>query len=352
MNKVSRFLVMAGVLFATTRAGTPATSDFVGTWANSDPATRGIVRILINPTGGGLAVRVFGACQPNLCDWGVEALKTYGDSDSDTDPKYATAVYSLGFATSVMTFELLPSNMLEVKTYTEFHDGSGRQPFRMREAFTHVTYPPQCGQLVQERIDELAQQRVHPFQATQGDVVFIVLLTAQSQDSGFFAEAELRAPSGKVIRSNIYDRVETEPLPETGTYTLIVYDNNFRDRGSYVLQLWWLRPDVRQCNAVQRAYGQLIDGAIAVVAQHDFHWFAATQGDKLFITLLTTKSQDSGFFAEAELRAPSGKVIRNNIYDRVETEPLPETGIYTLIVYDNNFRDRGSYALRVERVPR
>jgi hypothetical protein len=343
---------MAGVMFATARVSTAAPGDFVGTWDNSAPATATIVRIVINKSGAGLAIRVFASCQPTSCDWGSAELTTFGDSPSDADHKYATATYESAFATDELTLRRLPTDMLEVETRTRFHDGSSRQTIQGRGFFKRVPSTLACGQWVQGQIDEVAQQRVHSFMANQGDVAVIILVTGLSQDSGFSAEAELRGPDGKRLDWYLQGRREIEPLPQTGTYTLIIYDSDFRDRGTYALQLWWFHPGYAHCNVVRLALGQLVTGAIVAPAEYDLYTFDATQGDRLFITLLTTEAQDSGFSAEAELRGPDGKLHSRYLHDRRETEPLPQTGTYALIVYDSDFRDRGKYALRVEAVPR
>src|SRR5262245_8595110 len=82
--------------WATTPAhATPA--QFIGTWINTDSATRGIVRLQITQGVHGLGVQVFGACVPSPCDWGLAGLTTYGNNVSDPDHKFGTAAYSFDF---------------------------------------------------------------------------------------------------------------------------------------------------------------------------------------------------------------------------------------------------------------
>ena len=49
--------------------------------------------------------------------------------------EHGTAVYSFGFATTAMTFQLLDATTMEVHTYNQFLDGSGRQNFHTVERF-------------------------------------------------------------------------------------------------------------------------------------------------------------------------------------------------------------------------
>ena len=100
-----------------------------------NPATNGIVRFLVQPTPGGPKVHTFGACSPTPCDWGEVPLVTYGDNVADADHKYGTAVYSFGFVTQAMTFQLLDATTMEVHTYNQFLDHSGRQNFHTVERF-------------------------------------------------------------------------------------------------------------------------------------------------------------------------------------------------------------------------
>ena len=144
-----RRAVFALALCATAAAGlataTPAQaapSPFVGTWINSDPNTRGIVRLRITQGVHGLGVQVFGACVPTPCDWGLEGLTTYGDNVSDPDHKFGTAAYSFDFKQTAMTFQLLDANTLLVDDYSMFTDGSGRENYHTREIFKKLVIRP------------------------------------------------------------------------------------------------------------------------------------------------------------------------------------------------------------------
>lgn len=127
-------LSLCGLLAPQQAQAAPA--NFVGTWVNSNVATSGITRVNVTRSGDGpLTVQVFGRCHPTDCDWGSAPVLTYGASVSDTNHLTATAVYAKGYSntTLVMTFT---RGRLDVQALTQFTDGSGRQNYASRAAFT------------------------------------------------------------------------------------------------------------------------------------------------------------------------------------------------------------------------
>jgi hypothetical protein len=112
-----------------------APADFVGTWVNKDPNTRGVTRLVVTSAGGNkLNIQVFGQCHPTDCKWGTKPLLTYGINVQDTNHNYATANYNQGFANSFLTFSYGGSEVM-LQKYTQFLDNSGRQNYYSREYF-------------------------------------------------------------------------------------------------------------------------------------------------------------------------------------------------------------------------
>ncbi|BAZ30145.1 hypothetical protein NIES4074_26010 [Cylindrospermum sp. NIES-4074] len=112
-----------------------APADFVGTWVNKNPETRGVTRLVITSAGGNnLKIQVFGQCQPTDCDWGTAPLVTYGVNVQDTNHTYATTNYKKGFANSLLTFSYGGKEIM-LQGYTQFVDNSGRQNYYSREYF-------------------------------------------------------------------------------------------------------------------------------------------------------------------------------------------------------------------------
>ena len=102
---------------------TPAA--LVGTWHNTDPATRDIVKIVIAAAGSNITADVFGACSPSPCVWGTVPGFAYAASVSSTPSVAFTAQYAFSFAKVIVTGHLNGKH-LDLETFTEFTDGSGR----------------------------------------------------------------------------------------------------------------------------------------------------------------------------------------------------------------------------------
>ena len=143
IRRLAAAVAFAAVLGGlTARPVSAAPAEFIGLWANADAGTDGIVRMQITTGVHGPGIRVFGACTPSACDWGIVGLTTYGNSVTDADHKYGTAVYNHGFASRLVTLQLIDSSTLVAHTYTQFQDGSGRQNYHSRAVFKKVIIKP------------------------------------------------------------------------------------------------------------------------------------------------------------------------------------------------------------------
>ncbi|MGZ3769147.1 MAG: hypothetical protein ACXVCP_06700 [Bdellovibrio sp.] len=108
------------------------TSDFIGTWVNINPSTKGIVRIVIDSS---YNIRLFGACTPTPCDYGSVPMITYGSSVSDTNHTAGTAKFSFSFKMVEAVVYRNTPNMLILADFNQFTDNSGRQNYWMNERF-------------------------------------------------------------------------------------------------------------------------------------------------------------------------------------------------------------------------
>jgi len=97
----------------------------VGTWNNTDHATRDIVKIVIAAAGSNITADVFGACSPSPCVWGTVPGFAYAANVSSTPSVAFTAQYTFSFAKVIVTGHL-NGKFLDLETFTEFTDGSGR----------------------------------------------------------------------------------------------------------------------------------------------------------------------------------------------------------------------------------
>jgi len=132
-----RVALPAGVsekaFFEANKAGVfPGT--LLGNWVNVNPATRGLVRINLQFTGGAFTVHPFGACVPTPCDWGSKNGITYADNVSSRQAVAFSAVFPQGFKNTIVVGHI-EGRVLVVETFNDFLDGSGRSDYYSRELF-------------------------------------------------------------------------------------------------------------------------------------------------------------------------------------------------------------------------
>jgi hypothetical protein len=112
-------------------AGTGATpavvspAALIGTWTNTNPATKDLVKIVISAAGSGISVETFGACVPTPCPWGSVPGTAYAANVSSSPAVAFSAQYKFSFS-QVIVVGHLQGQYLEVETFTLFTDGSGR----------------------------------------------------------------------------------------------------------------------------------------------------------------------------------------------------------------------------------
>lgn len=107
-------------------------ADLVGTWRNTDPYTDGITVAEISTRGSGFAVRIWGSCHPEDCDWGTEQIQLFTSSvDESTEAETLSflATYSSSFSETTVIGRPLASDRMEIQVLTRFTDGSARSNY-------------------------------------------------------------------------------------------------------------------------------------------------------------------------------------------------------------------------------
>ena len=112
-----------------------------GTWANTNPATRSVVNIVIGGNRSGIEVDGFGACSPTSCQWGNVPGTVFGANVSSAAGGSFEASWNFGFSRTVLLGTLTGRGrfpVLTVKEFTTFTDHSGRSDFAVTETFTRT----------------------------------------------------------------------------------------------------------------------------------------------------------------------------------------------------------------------
>lgn len=122
---------------AAAQSGPQWMTDFDGTWFNVDPATRGLVEIVIH----GAKIHPYGACHPDPCDWGVIKTKSFGPNVNSSAPAALLAKQTTSFSKVEMTLSLELDGRLRAEWFTHFTDGSGRADYRSVNYFARGRMP-------------------------------------------------------------------------------------------------------------------------------------------------------------------------------------------------------------------
>ncbi|MPZ72799.1 MAG: hypothetical protein GEU74_06130 [Nitriliruptorales bacterium] len=139
-------MMMSALAGPAAAAPTPPAADsrLLGTWVNTDPATRSIKQIVVRGlSNGGLIVDAFGACGGGLCEWGRVSATVYGPNVSaKTGTHFRTNQRFLAgnseFSRTVLFGNVRSTRSgrrLTVRKLTVFTDGSGRRNYTGTDRF-------------------------------------------------------------------------------------------------------------------------------------------------------------------------------------------------------------------------
>lgn len=106
----------------------------MGNWVNTNPGTRGIVKLSIAVSGASPTAHLYGACTPNPCDWGAVKAITYSPEVASPRATAFTALYTFAFK-DVIVAGHLEGQFLVVEVFNRFKDGSRRYDYYGRETF-------------------------------------------------------------------------------------------------------------------------------------------------------------------------------------------------------------------------
>jgi hypothetical protein len=133
-------LTIALATAAPTFATAPTSrSNLVGTWVNVNPATTGIVKVVITNDIFGFRIHTYGACSPTPCDHGSIVASPFSKSVTSSVATGLSAIYDHGFVkvlvTAKRTAEYDGGNYLELETRSAFAPGDTRFDYTRTELF-------------------------------------------------------------------------------------------------------------------------------------------------------------------------------------------------------------------------
>ena len=110
-------------------------TPLLGTWINTNEATRGITSAVLTRNCGHLTLRVFGAAEPQAQDWGeVRVNELFADGIRSYSAISFIARYDFGFLETELQANL-SKGLLIMTSLNTFKDGSARSDYFSREYF-------------------------------------------------------------------------------------------------------------------------------------------------------------------------------------------------------------------------
>ena len=121
-----------------------AARSLLGTWANTDPATRDIRNIVVTAKGRGIIVDAFASCTPKSCEWGKIPGTVFGADVNSVTGHSFEANWDFGFIHDVFLAALthprgIPT--LVVKEFKTFVDPGSRANYAKAETFVRAGHP-------------------------------------------------------------------------------------------------------------------------------------------------------------------------------------------------------------------
>jgi hypothetical protein len=111
---------------------------FTGNWHNTNPASGGLIRLVVTAAGPNVSVHAWGKCTPTPCDWGTRPAIVYAPNVGANPIATARAisvVFRTNFDETIVILQPSGANLLTAETYTRFTDTSGRSAYTRSEQF-------------------------------------------------------------------------------------------------------------------------------------------------------------------------------------------------------------------------
>jgi hypothetical protein len=211
--------------------------------------------------------------------------------------------------------------------------------------------PLTCGQVAVGTISTPGERDRFTFFGEQGDVITFTIVEVGEVEQGFIVSGAVYAPStmpGFTFRTLIAGTQNVTRLPETGTYSVDMFDYIGANRGTYALRIGWLLPSSKQCgDRATVSCGQAVSGAIATPLEHDIFMFSGQQGQSVMLTLTQTAGFTQGL-PFGERLSPSGAYLGTLTPSFPAVATLAETGNYVVAIHDNINKGVSTYTLRLD----
>ncbi|NNF36977.1 MAG: T9SS type A sorting domain-containing protein [Saprospiraceae bacterium] len=201
--------------------------------------------------------------------------------------------------------------------------------------------PLQYGDNIESHISDYGEIDTYTFFGNEGDKIMIRMRDETKVDS----KIQIYAPSGELIKDKFSDgglaSIKDFQLPETGSYTMMVADNNHNDIGKYGLSLHLLNsPEYATPINCFHNMQTSVDKIVGVYA----YSFEANHEDVFYAQM---RALDENLEPLFYLYDAEGKKInkskRKGRMAVIHNDSIPHTGRYTLFMMDKGGNDMDLY---------
>jgi hypothetical protein len=106
----------------------------LGTWLNTNTATRGVSRAILSRQSGQIMVRIVAVGDPGLHDWGETEASLFVADASSSEAMAFSAFYDFGFMETQLQAHVR-QGVLIIAKFDRFKDSSGRSNYFSKEFF-------------------------------------------------------------------------------------------------------------------------------------------------------------------------------------------------------------------------
>jgi hypothetical protein len=114
--------------------GSVVPEPLLGTWFNTNTATRGIAKAVLAGKENGIVLRIFAAGSQQMVDWGETAASIFAADALGTEAMAFSAVYEFGFMETQLQGHVR-QGVLIIAKFDRFKDDSGRSNYFSKEFF-------------------------------------------------------------------------------------------------------------------------------------------------------------------------------------------------------------------------
>jgi hypothetical protein len=115
-------------------AGPLVPEPLLGTWLNTNTASRGILKAVLAREGRQIVLRILASGSPDDYDWGETAADIFAADSSSTEAMAFNAFYDFDFMETQLQGHVR-QGVLIIAKFDRFKDGSGRSNYFSKEFF-------------------------------------------------------------------------------------------------------------------------------------------------------------------------------------------------------------------------